>query len=136
MDIMNAMEISSLGMKAQGARIRVISQNVANADTAPLKPGDEPYRRKTVQFKNVMDREKGMEVLQIDKVTESKKAPKLKYMPDHPAADNNGYVQMPNVDSIIELMDMREAQRTYEANLGMVEMARSMAMRTLELLRG
>lgn len=136
MDIMNAMEISSLGMKAQGARIRVISQNVANADTAPLKPGDEPYRRKTVQFKNVMDREKGIEILKLDKVTESQKAPKLKYMPDHPAADNNGYVQMPNVDSIIELMDMREAQRTYEANLGMVEMARSMAMRTLELLRG
>lgn len=136
MDIMNSMGISSLGMKAQGARIRVISQNIANADTTPLNKGDDPYRRKIITFKNEMNRDMGTEVVNVDKIAESKADFKLKYMPDHPAADDNGYVKMPNVNSIIEMMDMREAQRSYEANLGMLDMARSMLMRTVELLRG
>ena len=136
MDIMNSMGISSLGMKAQGARIRVISQNIANADTAPLNKGDDPYRRKVITFKNEIDRGMGTEVVQVDKIAESQADFKLKYMPDHPAADDNGYVKMPNVNSIVEMMDMREAQRSYEANLGMLDMARSMLMRTVELLRG
>jgi flagellar basal-body rod protein FlgC len=136
MDIMNSMGISSLGMKAQGARIRVISQNIANADTTPLNKGDDPYRRKMITFKNEMNRDMGTEVVNVDKIAESKADFKLKYMPDHPAADDNGYVKMPNVNSIVEMMDMREAQRSYEANLGMLDMARSMLMRTVELLRG
>lgn len=136
MNIMDAMGVSSLGMKAQGERIRVISENIANADTAPLKPGEDAYRRKILTFKSVMDRDSGVEKVMVDKIVPSKAEFKLKYMPDHPAADKNGYVQMPNVDSLIEMMDMREAQRTYEANLGMVEMARSMMSRTLDLLRG
>lgn len=136
MNIMDAMGVSSLGMKAQGERIRVISENIANADTAPLKPGEDAYRRKILTFKSVLDRETGVEKVQVDKIVKSKAEFKLKYMPDHPAADENGYIQMPNVDSLIEMMDMREAQRTYEANLGMVEMARSMMSRTLDLLRG
>lgn len=133
---MNAMGISSLGMKAQGARMRVISQNIANADTTPLNKGDDPYKRKLITFKNVMDKNMDADVVEVDKITESKADFKLKYMPDHPAADKNGYVKMPNVNSLIEMMDMREAQRSYEANLGMLEMARSMLMRTVELLRG
>lgn len=136
MDVMNAMGISSLGMKAQGARMRVISQNIANSDTTPLNPSDDPYRRKMIQFKNEMNREMGTDVVTIEKITESRADFKLKFMPDHPAADENGYVKMPNVNRIIEMMDMREAQRSYEANLGMLEMARSMMSRTLELLRG
>lgn len=136
MDVMNAMGISSLGMKAQGSRIRVISQNVANADTTPLSPGADPYRRKMITFENVMNKEMGAEVVQVDKVIESKADFKLKYMPDHPAADANGYVKMPNVNSIVEAMDMREAQRSYEANLSMLEMSRGMLSRTIDLLRG
>jgi flagellar basal-body rod protein FlgC len=136
MDIMNAMGISSLGMKAQGARIRVISQNVANADTTALQPNEDPYRRKVIMFRNEMNKEMGTDVVTVKKIEESKADFKLKFMPDHPAADENGYVKTPNVNSIIEMMDMREAQRSYEANLGMLEMARSMMSRTLDLLRG
>jgi flagellar basal-body rod protein FlgC len=136
MDIMNAMGISSFGMRAQGERIRIISQNVANADTAPTGPNEDPYARKVVTFRNQMDRDLGVEVVRVHEVSDSKADFKLKFMPHHPAADENGYIKMPNVNSIIEMMDMREAQRSYEANLGMVQMARGIMTKTIELLRG
>lgn len=135
-DLYGAMTISAYGMKAQSQRVRVIAENMANSATAPTKPGEEPYRRKTVTFKNEMDRHKGMDLVQVDKIDEDRKHDFLmKYMPDHPGADANGYVKMPNVDPIIETMDMREAQRTYEANLGMIDQSRSMIMQTIDILR-
>ncbi len=135
-DIMNAMTISAMGMKAQGARIRVITENIANADTAALTPGGDPYRRQLISFKNEMDRKLGMDVVRVEGIREDVKTPFItKYMPGHPAADERGYVKMPNVNSLIEIMDVREAQRSYEANLGMIEQGRSLIQRTIDLLR-
>ena len=136
MNITKTMAISALGMKAQGARLRVIAQNIANADTAPLTPGGTPYSRKTITFRNALNRELGVETISVAEIGTSNSPFKLRYKPDHPAADKNGYVKMPNVNTLVEMMDMREAQRSYEANLGMVEISRSMMQRTLELLRG
>ncbi|MCK6418474.1 MAG: flagellar basal body rod protein FlgC [Alphaproteobacteria bacterium] len=134
-DILNAMTISAMGMKAQGTRLRVISENVANADTTGTKPGEDPYRRKTITFKNVLDRENDMRLVKVDKIGADTKPFELKYNPSHPAANEEGYVKMPNVNTLIEVMDVREAQRSYEANLGLIDQSRSMAMRTIDLLR-
>ena len=135
-DLYGAMTISAYGMKAQSQRVRVIAENMANSATAPTKPGEEPYRRQIVTFKNEMDRKKGLDLVNVDKIDVDRKRDFItKYMPDHPGADAGGYVKMPNVDPIIETMDMREAQRTYEANLGMIDQSRSMINQTIDLLR-
>jgi flagellar basal-body rod protein FlgC len=135
-DIFSAMQISAYGMRAQGARIRVITENVANSDTTGRQPNEDPYRRQTISFKNALDREAGINLVKVDKIAKDRKADfPLKYQPDHPAANAEGYVKMPNVNSLIEMADMREAQRSYEANLGMIEQARSMLSRTIDMLR-
>ena len=134
--LMNTMDISAHGMKAQGIRLRVISQNIANADTTPETPGQDPYRRKVLMFKNEYDRELGTEIVTASKVRGERSAFGLKFMPDHPAADEAGYVRTPNVNTLVEVMDMREAQRSYEANMGMIRMSRSLLQQTLDLLRG
>ncbi|MDP7143645.1 MAG: flagellar basal body rod protein FlgC [Alphaproteobacteria bacterium] len=135
-DLFEAMTISSYGMRAQGTRMRVISENMANANTAAPTPEEDPYTRKVVTFKNELDREIGVNKVQVDKVEQETKEPyPLKFMPDHPGANEQGYVRLPNVNPLIEAMDMREAQRTYEANLGMIEQSRTMMMQTIDLLR-
>lgn len=134
MDLMEAMAQAAKGMKAQGIRMRVISENLANAETTAKTPGGDPYQRKSVTFKNVLDRAKGIESIEVEKVTSQKAEFVLKYDPAHPAADKNGYVKMPNINTLIEMMDMKEAQRSYEANLGVIEVARGMLMRTLDVL--
>lgn len=135
-EILNAMTISTMGMRAQGTRIRVITENVANADTASNVPGEDPYRRQIITFKNTLDKELGVKIVEVSDITTDKKAPFTeKYMPDHPGADERGYVKMPNVNSLIEIMDIKEAQRSYEANLGMFEQSRTMMMRTVDMLR-
>ncbi len=134
--IFDAMKMSANGMRVQGARIRVISENVANADTTGLTKGSDPYARQTISFKNELDREMGFHLVEVDNIGVDRKTPfTLKYNPDHPAANNDGYVKMPNVNTMIEMMDVREAQRSYEANLGMIEQSRSMISRTIDLLR-
>ncbi len=135
-DILNAMAISAHGMKAQGARIRVISENIANADTTGLTAGSDPYSRQVISFKNELDRELGIRLVKVNDIGTDKDAKfTLQYKPDHPAANEEGYVKMPNVNKMIEMMDVREAQRSYEANLGMIEQSRAMISRTIELLR-
>lgn len=135
-DLFAAMKASSMGMKAQGARVRILSENVANADTTGKTAGSDPYRRQTITFKNELDREWGIKEVKVDEIGQDKKTPfELKYMPGHPAANAEGYVKMPNLNSLIEIMDVREAQRSYEANLGMIEQSRSMVLRTIDLLR-
>lgn len=135
-DLYNAMTISASGMKAQSTRVRVISENIANADTAASTPNEEPYTRQVITFKNQLDREMGLRKVEVDKIDEKRNKPfPVKYMPDHPGADENGYVRMPNVDTLIETMDMQEAQRSYEANLGLVGQSREMIMQTIDLLR-
>lgn len=135
-DLFTSMIISASGMRAQSMRSRVITENIANADTTATKPGEDPYRRKVISFTNEMDRANGVKIVKVDKVSESKQDFVMRYMPGHPAADEAGYVKYPNVNSLIEMADMRESQRSYEANLGMIETARTMLQRTIDLLRG
>ncbi len=136
-DIVDALMISANGMRAQGTRIRVISENVANAETTGLTPGADPYTRQTISFKNELDREMGFHLVEVNDIGTDKETPfPLEFKPDHPAADEGGYVKMPNVNTMLEMMDVREAQRSYEANLGMIEQSRSMISRTIDLLRG
>ncbi len=134
--LFGALSISASGMKAQSTRLRVISENLANADTAAATPTEKPYTRKSITFKNELDRAQGVERVEVDKVRQDNKRPyPMKFMPDHPGADANGYVKMPNVDPLVEIMDMREAQRSYEANLGMIDQSRSMISQTIDILR-
>ena len=135
-EILNAMQISASGMRSQGTRIRVLAENVANSNTTGDTPGADPYRRHTISFKNELDRDTGVRTVHVDEIGQDMESEfPLKYMPDHPAANNEGYVKMPNVKSLIESMDIREAQRSYEANLGMIEQSRTMLTRTIDLLR-
>jgi len=135
MDLVQAMQLAAKGIQAQGTRMRVISENMANADTTPLTPDQDPYRRQVVSFKNTLNRAEGMREVEVDKITADNSDFVLKYDPSHPAADEKGYIRTPNVNSLIETMDMREASRSYEANLGVIEMARTMLMRTIDLIR-
>lgn len=122
-------------MKVQGTRLRVISENLANADSLPTGPGKSPYRRKNIQFQNVLNRELGLNLVKVKKIGVDKSEFNRRFDPGHPAADEKGYVQTPNVKTLIEVMDMREAQRSYEANLTAIRTARSMMRRTIGLLR-
>ncbi len=135
MELYRAFQISAAGMKAQGTRLRVAAENMANADSLPTGPGQEPYRRKILTFKNVMDREAGVDLVKVNKVYTDKSPFGLKYEPSHPAANAQGYVQTPNVSSMIEMMDLREAQRSYEANLNVIQSSRSMLLQTLDIIR-
>ena len=135
MDITKILDVSSAGLKAQSDRMRVIAENLANASSAASVPGGEPYRRKIVTFKNVLDREIGVENVQVDEIKGDQRPFNRRYDPGHPGADKNGYVMMPNVNSLIEMADMREAQRGYEANLSMISMAKEMLRRTIDLLQ-
>lgn len=135
MDLQNAMMVSAMGMKAQGTRMKIVAENVANADTAANVPGELPYQRQIVTFKSEVDRAKGAEIVEVDDVVLDESEFRRKYMPGHPGADGEGYVTLPNVNMLIETMDMREAQRSYEANLNMIELSRGMVMRTVDMLR-
>lgn len=136
MDLVQAMALAAKGMEAQGVRMRVISENLANAQTTAKKAGEDPYRRQVVTFKNEMNRAEGLREVSVDKISQDNSDFVMKYDPSHPAADGKGYVKMPNVNSLIEMMDMREAQRSYEANLGVIEVSKSMLMRTIDMIRG
>jgi flagellar basal-body rod protein FlgC len=134
-DLISSLKISAAGMKVQGTRLRVISENLANADSLPTGPGKSPYRRKNIQFQNVLNRELGLNLVKVKKIGVDKSEFNRRFDPGHPAADEKGYVQTPNVKTLIEVMDMREAQRSYEANLTAIRTARSMMRATIDLLR-
>ncbi len=129
------LQIAAAGMRAQSARMRIIAENVANASSTGQAPGEDPYRRQVPVFESVLDRELGAERVMMTRAAPDRSAFEQRYEPGHPAANEEGYVMYPNVQTLIELMDMRAAQRAYEANLNMVENARAMTMRTLDLLR-
>ncbi len=128
-------DIAVSGMKAQAERLRVISENMANADSVGIRPGEDPYRRQVVTFKNYIDKETGAQMVKVDKVVPDKSEFQMKYMPNHPAANEQGYVAMPNVNPLIEMMDMKEAQRSYEANMSMMQTARDMNSSILDVLK-
>jgi flagellar basal-body rod protein FlgC len=122
-------------MTAQTARLRVISENVANADSTGATPGDDPFRRKTISFSEMVDRDSGATLVEVDRIGRDQSDFRLDYDPSHPAADETGYVKRPNVDPIIEMANMREASRNYEANMNMFEAGRRMRGQMLDLLK-
>lgn len=135
MDLNAAMRIASAGMKVQSARLRVVSENIANAESTGTTPGAEAYRRKTVIFGQALDRELGTSLVKVSRYDTDKSDEPMRLDPGNPAANADGYVKMPNVNPLVELMDMRESQRSYEANLNAQSMARSMLEKTIALLK-
>jgi flagellar basal-body rod protein FlgC len=135
MNMFDTMKISAAGMKAQSDRLKVVSQNIANAESTGTRPGEEPYRRKTIAFDSVLNRKDDLELVKSRRIGTDPSPFRLKYDPTHPAANAEGYVSMPNVNTMVEMMDMREARRGYEANLNVIESSKSMIGQTLNLLR-
>lgn len=135
MDFLKSMQIAASGLRAQAGRMRVISENIANADSTAQQPGGDPYRRKIPTFQAEVDRTLDAKLVSLGRVRPDRSDFRTKYEPSHPAADQNGYVKYPNVNSVVEMTDMREAQRSYEANLNVIGATRRMIQRTLELLR-
>jgi flagellar basal-body rod protein FlgC len=130
----SVLAVASSAMRAQNSRMRVIAENIANAESTAKSPGADPYRRQMPVFEPI-DVEGGGQGVKMTKVTPDNTAFKLEYAPGHPAADKNGYIKLPNVDPLIESLDMREAQRAYEANLNVIETARTMQTHILDLLK-
>ncbi|MFJ5487743.1 flagellar basal body rod protein FlgC [Hansschlegelia beijingensis] len=135
MDLARAIGVAAAGLKAQAGRMRIIAENLANADSAAKAPGEDPYRRKVPTLKSSFDDELSAQVVRLGRVERDRSDFRVKHEPGNPLADANGDVRLPNVDSLIEQMDMREAQRSYQANLNMVGAARKMIVRTLDILR-
>ena len=135
MDLSQTLAIAASGLSAQGKRVRVIAENIANADSVATTPNGKPYQRKVITFENALDREAGTELVKVKRIGTDNSPPVRRYDPGHPAADAKGYVLAPNVDRLVEVMDAREAQRSYEANLQIIDAARHMASRTVDLLR-
>lgn len=134
-EFQKAMQIATSGMIAQNVRVRVISQNIANAESLATEPGGKPYQRQTVSFKSALDRASGAEIVKVSNIGVDRSPFGRQFDPGHPAADENGYVLLPNVKPLIEMVDLRQAQRSYEANLRVIDVARTMVARTIDLLR-
>lgn len=135
MEFDKTLSIAAAGMRAQNVRVRVISENIANAGSLADSPDGLPYQRKYVSFQNTLNRELGVDLVSIKRIAGDKSAFGKRFQPQHPAADANGYVLTPNVKGLTEMMDLREAQRSYDSNLRVIDAARTMLSRTIELLR-
>ena len=129
------MAVAASALKAQQSRMRVIAENIANAQSTAKTPGGDPYRRRVPVFEPDNKVASGADGVKIAQVRDDMRDFRTVYDPGHPAADEKGYVKLPNVDSLVEALDMREAQRAYEANLNVIETARSMESRTLDILK-
>jgi flagellar basal-body rod protein FlgC len=128
-------ETRGSGADAQTTRLRVIAENLANQDTTGSTPGAEPYRRKTVAFENRLDQQLGTDTVRVKQIGRDSSDFPQRYDPSNPAANADGYVKLPNVNSLVEVMDMREAERAYSANLAVIQASRSMLTRTIDLLK-
>ena len=135
MDFLKSISVAASGLRAQAGRMRVIAENIANADSTAQRPGGDPYRRKIPTFRAEIDRTLQASVIGLGRPKPDQSEFRSKYEPGHPAADANGYVKYPNVNSLIEMTDMREAQRSYEANLNVIGATRRMIQRTIEILK-
>ncbi|HJS85208.1 MAG TPA: flagellar basal body rod protein FlgC [Acetobacteraceae bacterium] len=135
MDLEKSLAISASGMQAQTTRLTTIAQNLANQDSTGSTPGAEPYRRKTVTFADKMDRALGVELVSVRAIGKDRAAFPMRYDPANPAADAQGYVKLPNVNALVELADMRAAERSYQANLSVMQTTRGMLTRTIGMLR-
>ena len=135
MDFDRAVRIAVSGLSAQSGRMRIIAENIANAESTSRRAGGDPYRRKVPTFTSKFDKELGAATLKMGRVAQDNSDFHVKYEPGHPAADQSGYVKYPNIDPLVETVDMREAQRSYEANLNVVTATRRMITKTLDILR-
>lgn len=135
MDLKQSLLISASGLKAQGLRARIIAENVANAESTAITPGGDPYRRKNIFFRDVLDRATGVNLVKVDKVGTDKSDFGLRYDPGNPGANAQGYVKTPNVKPMVEMMDLKQAQRSFEANTTVIDTTKSMIARTIDLLR-
>jgi len=136
MDFNTPLDIAYSGMTAQTQRLKVIAENLANAESTATTPGGDPYRRQVVTFAQTFDQAIDAKKVKVGGVVPVQGPFQKKYEPNHPAADADGYVLLPNVDPITELMDMREAQRGYQANLNIIDAVKAMVSRTIDLLHG
>ena len=135
MDLKTSVQVSATGLRAQSLRMRVIAENLANADSVAAKPGGDPYRRRIVSFRSEVDRANGGMGVSVKDIEGDKTAFQRSYQPGSPAADAQGYVLRPNVNGLVETADMKAAQRSYEANLSAIEAAKGLTMRTIDLLK-
>jgi flagellar basal-body rod protein FlgC len=133
--IQTAIKVAGSGIEAQSRRMLVVSENLANANSTGKTPGAEPYSRKTISFVSELNQEANAKLVKVDRVDLDRAPFRIEHDPNHPAADADGYVKLPNVDMLVELADMREANRSYEANIQVVKQARSLISMTIDLLR-
>ena len=134
-DFTRSMGIATSGLRAQAGRMRVISENIANADSTSQTAGGDPYRRKVPTFTSQLDRTLDARTVGLGKIAPDNSDFRTKYEPSNPAADPSGYVKYPNVNPLVEMTDMRDAQRSYEANLNIISATRQMIQRTLDILK-
>ncbi|GGC09887.1 flagellar basal-body rod protein FlgC [Marivita lacus] len=135
MDILSALgRTASSGLTAQSQRLQIIAENMANADSTGSTAGSDPYRRRVVTFGDMIDDSSGASLVSVRSVIEDQTPFRMRHDPFHPAADAEGYVKTPNVDPLLELANMREAARSYEANLNMMETGRKMRGQLLDML--
>jgi flagellar basal-body rod protein FlgC len=135
MDLNTSMIVAASGMRAQSTRMRIIAENIANQNSTSQTPGGDPYRRKVATVKSDFDRELNATLVKPGKPVADMTEFRMQFDPGNPAADSKGYVKLPNVSSLIEVMDMREAQRSYEADISVMEASKAMLARTVDLLR-
>ncbi len=135
MDFLKSITIAASGLRAQAGRMRIISENIANADSTAATASADPYRRKIPTFRAEVDRAIGAQVVDLGRIAADQSTFRTKYQPGHPAADANGNVKYPNVNSLVEMTDMRDAQRSYEANVNVISATRRMIQRTIEILK-
>ncbi len=135
MDFIKSIAIAATGMRAQAGRMRIISENIANADSTAQVPGGDPYRRRIVTFRSELDRELGANVVVLGRIATDNSDFRVKHEPDNPIADANGDVKYPNVNPLVEMTDLRDAQRSYESNLNVITATRRMLQRTLDILK-
>ena len=135
MDFIKSIAIAATGMRAQAGRMRVISENIANSDSTAQTRGGDPYRRRSVTFRTELDRELGAKVVGLGHIGTDNSDFRVRHEPDNPLADAKGDVKYPNVNSLVEMSDLRDAQRSYEANLNVITATRRMLQRTLDILK-
>jgi len=133
--LQSILKVGAAGLEAQSTRMRVLSENIANANSTGNTPGADPYTRKVVSFESQIDDVEQTATVRVAGIDAATTPYKLEYMPGHPAADQKGFVKLPNVDVMTEVADMREANRSYEANLQIIKQARDMINMTIDMLR-
>jgi len=134
-DFIKSLQVAASGLHAQLGRMRIITENIANADSTATTPGGDPYRRKIVTFSSVLDSTLGADVVKLGRVQPDNSDFRIKHEPGNPAADANGDVKYPNVNTLVELTDLRDAQQSYQSDLNVITATRRMLQRTIDILK-